>query len=249
MPGRGRGRARHGEAETPAQASRGLLAARSVLVLGAHPDDETLGAGGVIARLASAGCRAHVVLFTRGDEGFARRAARRTVTAVRAREAARACEALGVATLEFFEEEDLGVRVDKAAIRRVIGLIRCHRPEVILAHHLGDRHPDHRAVGEVGRIAWWLAGGATALDLGAPWRAGGFYHFEILDPFTPTVIVDVTPVFDRVRKALERYTSQHAVVPRMIQRAEGMAMVRGAEIGVLYGQGLLQSPFMPIPLL
>jgi LmbE family N-acetylglucosaminyl deacetylase len=49
------------------EASHPLTHDDSVVVFAAHPDDEVLGAGGLIHSAARAGARVHVVLFTNGD--------------------------------------------------------------------------------------------------------------------------------------------------------------------------------------
>ena len=41
---------------------------KKVLVLAAHPDDETLGCGGTINRLSKEGCQIQLITFTNGEE-------------------------------------------------------------------------------------------------------------------------------------------------------------------------------------
>ena len=44
------------------------------------------------------------------------------------------------------------------ARERLAALFRRYRPEVVLAHHLDDLHPDHIASGQLAREAWYLSG-------------------------------------------------------------------------------------------
>ncbi|MGA1016927.1 MAG: PIG-L family deacetylase, partial [Phycisphaerales bacterium] len=62
----------------------------NILVVGAHPDDQELGMGGTIARLAADGHRVHLLDMTNGEP------TPHGTPEIRARESARAAEILGV---------------------------------------------------------------------------------------------------------------------------------------------------------
>lgn len=116
----------------------------SAVVLAAHPDDEVLGAGGIIALLAAAGARIRVVSATDGEAaGVGGRLARR-----RARERFAALRALGAAEVEVVRLglPDAGLTGRHAAVaQRLAGQV-CGF-DVCLAPWARDAHGDHEAVG------------------------------------------------------------------------------------------------------
>jgi len=127
---------------------------RAVLVVLAHPDDETFGSGGTIALYTQAGVPVTCAIGTRGEMGrnmgkpfFA---TRETLYPLRERELEAACAVLGVAdlrllgcwdkTTEFMDAEELA--------GRVADLLREIRPTLLITFHPQyGGHPDHCAIG------------------------------------------------------------------------------------------------------
>ena len=100
------------------------------LAVYAHPDDPDVSCGGTLARWAHAGAEVHVLLCTHGDKGTADPSANPTDLArMRAREAADAAAALGVADHHQLGYPD-GELVDDPAFRAVlVSWIRRLRPD------------------------------------------------------------------------------------------------------------------------
>lgn len=133
------------------------LAAMRFVVLVAHPDDEALGAGGMLARLRALGADVEVLLFTAGEGSHPDS---RTITpdrlaAVRMQEFAAAMDVLGLgACWQFLGLPDGGLAArtpDIAALLRE--RIRRHPEEpqqlAIVAPYRADGHADHDALGSV----------------------------------------------------------------------------------------------------
>jgi len=120
-----------------------------VLVIGAHPDDETFGAGASIAALSKAGVQVHALAVSAGEAALDHvgRSPDGLATC-RAREYAAACAALGVAAASIAGLPD-GRLAEHGS--RLFSLI-LEASEHVGAHCLltvwwGDPHPDHEAVG------------------------------------------------------------------------------------------------------
>ncbi len=130
-----------------------MTTVRTILYVGAHPDDEG-SAGGCLAKYAAAGARVYVACATRGDSPDAQiknnAATRETLAEVRSQELTAACAALGIPPPFFLGYQDGQVDkvdVDEAA-RAVARLIREVRADVVITHgpEGGYGHPDHIAV-------------------------------------------------------------------------------------------------------
>ncbi|HEU4541530.1 MAG TPA: PIG-L family deacetylase [Jiangellaceae bacterium] len=149
---------------------------RTVLVLHAHPDDESIFTGATIRRVADSGCRVVLVTATGGELGGSRvpLAADETVAERRLAELESAAETLGVARLVLLGRRDSGLpdtadNVHPGALaaastgrlaRRVAQLAAAESAEAVI--HDDDNgiygHPDHIAVHRIGRRAAELAG-------------------------------------------------------------------------------------------
>jgi LmbE family N-acetylglucosaminyl deacetylase len=179
-----------------------------VLALLPHPDDESIYAGGTIARLTSRGYRVHVVTLTGGEGGRAAIQAS-DLAALRASEWLEALTVLGVAEHERLGFADFGKYRDEHkrepvtaedTLRRwglmratlaSASAIRCHRPRVILTM-APDRDPNfslhghHLASGLVAMLAFHLAAMPTRAagqdDLAnmVPWAARA--HWVLTPP-------------------------------------------------------------------
>jgi LmbE family N-acetylglucosaminyl deacetylase len=120
----------------------------------AHPDDESLGVGGTLAKYSAEGVSTHVVTATRGQRGRyfdnEDRPADEEVGRVRERELRRACAELGVSSVMVLDYLDGALdRADPAeATARIVAALRQVRPDVVLTFDpLGAYgHPDHIAI-------------------------------------------------------------------------------------------------------
>jgi LmbE family N-acetylglucosaminyl deacetylase len=146
--------ARRARAFTPDAAAR-----EGWLVLAPHPDDEVLGAGGLVATLASRRARIRVAFLTDGSAshlGAPGWSARR-IADLRAREAQAALRALGLDAPPVM----LGWRdavpappyspAWVATVRRLVALCRRHRLRRVVASWEADPHCDHEAAARLAR--------------------------------------------------------------------------------------------------
>jgi N-acetyl-1-D-myo-inositol-2-amino-2-deoxy-alpha-D-glucopyranoside deacetylase len=146
----------------------------------AHPDDETIGTGGVMAKAAADGHHVVLVTCTRGELGeivdpaLDTPANRRRLAHIRASELEAALAALGVETWENLGYRDSGMmgtpgNLDPRsfwqadlddAIRRLVWLVRVHRPDVMTHYNDfgGYGHPDHIRAHQVAIGAYFRAG-------------------------------------------------------------------------------------------
>ena len=137
------------------------MSARRLLTVLAHPDDESFGIGGTLARYADEGVDVHIAIATDGVAGSVAGGYEHTLqelAGVRRKELETAVAILG-GTLHMLGYRDSGYIGDPAnehpdafinsdefeAVGRVVALIRAIRPQVVITHDEtgGYYHPDH----------------------------------------------------------------------------------------------------------
>ncbi|MDR6504938.1 bifunctional PIG-L family deacetylase/class I SAM-dependent methyltransferase [Arthrobacter oryzae] len=135
----------------------GELAAMTFIMLAAHPDDETLGAGGFLSRLHAAGAAVDVLLCTAGEASHpgSRTTTPEQLAAVRLGEfGAAVSELVPAASWRFLHLTDGKVAADRhritAALREAIAASGRPADRVaIVAPYRADGHADHDALGSV----------------------------------------------------------------------------------------------------
>jgi LmbE family N-acetylglucosaminyl deacetylase len=146
--------------------------AGGVLAVFAHPDDESLLAGGVLAALAAAGRRVAIVSMTRGERGPGARAG---LGEVRKVELQAAASALGASAecLDYPDGELAGV-VDAEGARMLARLMERERAETVITFSEEGLywHPDHLAVSRFLDVALELVERGPAWVYGATWPQG-----------------------------------------------------------------------------
>ncbi|MEW6335980.1 MAG: PIG-L family deacetylase [Acidobacteriota bacterium] len=142
-----------------------------VLVTVAHPDDESLSAGGLLQRAAAVGCAVRVAFLTSGEDNpWAQRVNERKFR-IRAEDRARfghrregevlaALDALGVERtcavfLRFADQGTTGAMLygDHRPLAAVETQLREFEPTVLVGPSIADLHPDHSALAVMLRLA------------------------------------------------------------------------------------------------
>src|SRR5262245_4684681 len=120
---------------TSAQAAPGPLKLMAVL---AHPDDESLGIGGTLARYAAEGVETYLVTATRGERGRLGEGGEKpppdVVCRVREAELREAAQVLGIREVQFLDYRDGDLdQVNVAeAVARIAGHLRRVRPHIVI---------------------------------------------------------------------------------------------------------------------
>ncbi len=142
------------------------------MVVGAHPDDETLGCGGAIARRLSEGHEVVVVVLTRGERlysavlGIDTDPTPEELGRIRREETRQATRILGVhpGNLVFLDYGDGSLAVREAEAARDLAMVlRERRPAEVWSLSDYEHHTDHAAVARIVRSAMEEAGGGARL--------------------------------------------------------------------------------------
>lgn len=217
-----------------------------VLVIAAHPDDEVLGCGGVIAKYAEAGKEVFVLIL---GEGLAarynggERPAKESLNTLK-EQAKKAANMLGVKEVYFEDLPDNSF--DSVPLLRIIKIIERVKdrikPGIVYTHHIGDLNIDHRITLQAVLTSCRPLPGETVKEI---------YSFEIPSStewedgmngvFTPNVYIDISETIDKKLKAFESYESEikEWPHPRSIKGVEVMAQKRGAETGIEHAEAFM----------
>lgn len=188
--------------------------AKTALVVSAHSADFVWRCGGAIALHQERGWDVTIVCLSYGERGESAKLWKQPdmtlemVKSARRKEAENAAAALGAHAIEFFDLGDYPLELDRAAKDRLVDVIRRVHPSFMLSHSLEDPYnTDHpyttRVVLECRSTAqaWGHKPGEKVL--GAP----QLYLFEPHQTeqcgWKPDTILDITPVWDKKRRAIE----------------------------------------------
>jgi N-acetyl-1-D-myo-inositol-2-amino-2-deoxy-alpha-D-glucopyranoside deacetylase len=169
---------------------------RTLLAVFAHPDDESFGCGGTLARCAAEGVRVALVCATRGEVGEIADptlATPETLAQVRQSELESAAKALGIGDLTFLDYRDSGMEgspdnadprayvqaPEDEVVARLVCVMRRIRPQVVVTFDPsgGYGHPDHIAVHRHTVAAFHAAGDAGRYpEQGAPWKPSRLFY-------------------------------------------------------------------------
>jgi N-acetylglucosamine malate deacetylase 1 len=207
-----------------------------VLVIGAHPDDETLGAGGTMVKHLARGDQVSVLILTDGVT------ARHDKTEQQQRAAVEACGILGVGDVRFGGLPDQ--RLDAMPLLEVIDaitkVVRDVKPSIIYTHHRGDVNQDHRVIFQATLVAARPVNNPGVKELYAYETASST---EWAPPypewqFSPNLYVDITDHLAKKVEAAAAYSKTFQTEippyphPRSLRAIEVYAQRRGIEVGM-----------------
>jgi LmbE family N-acetylglucosaminyl deacetylase len=192
----------------------------SILCLGAHSDDIEIGCGGTVLRLLSErpGSSVHWVVFSAAPErerearacaaDFLAAAAKSTVLVKNFRESY--FPYLGVAIKDFFEE-----------------LKGMTSPDLILSHHVHDRHQDHRTIAE---LTWNTFRNHLVVEYEIAKYEGDLGSPNLYVPLSRTVAAR------KIELLLEHFASQRSRPWFRSETFDGLMCLRGVECNAPEGR-------------
>jgi LmbE family N-acetylglucosaminyl deacetylase len=221
-----------------------------VLVISAHPDDETMAAGGTIAMYAERGDDVILLETTRGEGGEVGDPPltdRADLGAYREAELRRAAAELGVHEVRFLPFVDPYMEIGGTARRidvpldRFVAVLAAQlaaiRPDLVLTHGVNGEygHPQHIFTHQAALLALAATSLCPEVHTWGAWYPEA-ERPEMLNRDDPAEIVrDVTPWLERKIAAALAHRTQHAMflrntgapsVPAMVTRIESFHLLR-----------------------
>jgi len=216
---------------------------RKVLVISPHPDDEVMGCGGILARLAETGADVHVVYSVLdgfhhyGYEG-------ETTFEQRVREIEAVAGLLRFSWEIAYPNQGLIEKLDTVPLRDLVDrfetLYNHHKPELLLLPCHVDYDQDHRQTFEAAfaaarpiapRFGKWLVPAVVAYEQNK-------INFAWENLPRPALFTDISRHLETKLEAVSLYRTQLRPPPhvRSLEGVRALARIRGAEIGVDYAE-------------
>jgi N-acetylglucosamine malate deacetylase 1 len=214
--------------------------AKRILALSPHPDDESIGCGGLL--LAHAGkAQIHIVNVYNGDGGGALEegpwrndpAYRSRLVDVRARELDQVATMVQASPVTRFGVSDCDGAPGAPEVAALRQILQTFTPEVLLLPWMLDNHPHHR---NTNRLLADAAQGLDFLVLG----------YEIWSLLSPNAFFDISDVQDRKRDMIALHVSQLRTV-NYIAYSEALASVRAFHNPVRENRAGAVEAFVALP--
>lgn len=242
-----------------------------VLCMLAHPDDETFGPGGTIAKYADRGYEMFLATATKGEAGMLGDppvATRENVGDVRALELACAARTLGIKEIFFmgFIDGKLVETPVASIVERAVYAIRKYRPHVIISFGPTgiSGHPDHILMSEVSRLCFRKSAESDYCPEHrqngnlTPWQAMKLYHFEIPEKYLKernvnlsgvpmediTTVIDTSDYVDKKIRAFHCHKTQIKDIERILSRPNYREFTKN-EYYVLADVAGVETPSFP----
>ena len=214
---------------------------QKILVIAAHPDDETLGCGGTISKFTKENYEARVIFLSDGVGSRKNPFKPKTKDIkLRKRHALNACKLLGFKKIKFFDLPDNSLdTLPRLKITKIIEKeIATYKPDLFFTHFINDLNLDHRIVAESVTIATRLYK-----------KKHTILNFEVLSStnlklggkkniFIPNFYVDVKSTIKNKIKAMKEYKSEIHNFPHP-RSEEGLLLLskyRGMFAGFEYAE-------------
>jgi LmbE family N-acetylglucosaminyl deacetylase len=216
------------------------MSRKRVLVVAPHPDDETLGVGGTIAKFAEQGHEVHVLMVSGHlPPLYSRESYEITVS-----EAKKAFDILGVSDSHFLEipATMIGDRPIHEVNGKFCQVVKEIKPHIVFCPY-PDRHVDHRLVFDSVMVATRPVGIGKDIEIVAAYETLSETHWNAphIEPnFTPNWVVNISATIEKKLEALKSYQSQISEFPgpRSLEAVEALAKFRGTQAGFGFGEGM-----------
>ena len=183
-----------------------------VIVIGAHPDDCDLKAGGTAALFAEMGHAVKFVAVTNGDAGHQTEGGGALARRRRA-EAQESRRRLGIDEYVTLDNHDAELVPSLEVRHQIIRLIRNWNADIVLSPRPNDYHPDHRYTGELVQDAAYLVIVPNVTPDTPPLKKNPIFlylsdRFQRPNPFRPDIAVAIDKTFEKKMNGLDAHVSQ-----------------------------------------
>lgn len=212
---------------------------KNILVIAPHPDDETLGVGGTIAKYIGQGDNVTVLTVSGhmpplySEEDYE----------ITLAEAKNAYAILGISDSIFLNIPATMISNDPVHVfnKKITDIVNEYAPDIVFCP-FPDRHIDHRLVFESTLVATRPVNAGREIEIVAAYETLSETHWNAphIEPnFIPNWVVDISDYMNSKLDALRCYESQIPQFPgsRSLEAVEALAKFRGTQAGFGFGEG------------
>lgn len=206
---------------------------KKILVIAPHPDDELLGAGGMILKNLKAGHEVYVCVVTIGTPPLFTNI---ELNKKNQQDAVACHKAMGITKTYFLDFPSTMLEsIPRYELNgKILDVVRDVQPEEVYIPHYGDMQKDHQMVADAAMVAVRpkyfpqvkrVYAYETLSETG--WNAP-----SVANVFIPNVWIDISDVLEDKLKALSYYTLQISDYPdpRSVEAVRALAMYRGSQM-------------------
>jgi len=219
---------------------------KKILIIAAHPDDEVLGCGGIIARADDEGDLVRVMIMATGKTSRYEEHTKAHLKEIEGlyKETIKALKILGVKEKNVvfggFPDQKLDMVGNLQLVQYLKKEIQTFKPDLVFSHHSGDYNLDHKMVFEATRFACRPCPGEHF--------PSELYSFEVLSStewsfaedslFCPNSYFEISKQIERKLAAIKTYQSELRPYPhpRSERGVEILARKRGCEAGFEFAE-------------
>jgi LmbE family N-acetylglucosaminyl deacetylase len=210
----------------------------TILVIGAHPDDEVLGLGGTLARHVKNGDVVFPLICADGSQVRYTEDEREKLKL----SCRKSCAELGLQAPEFLEfpDQKLDTLPQIELVHALEARVKKYKPEVVYTHFFGDINRDHQVLNEVTLVATRPKPGnrvLRVLSYMVP-SSTDWAPFTFGRAFLPNWFVDISETLDDKLRAISHYSSEIPPYPhpRSLEAIRNQAKFWGSSIGFEYAE-------------
>ena len=209
-----------------------------ILVLCAHPDDESFGLGGTLALHAKNKSKVNVLFFTDGEKARGNS----SKIQMRKNQAKRASSILGIKILDFLDYDDqkLDTISTLDLIQHIEKVINEKRPEIIYTHFWADLNQDHRKVFDASLIAARPLPKSSVKQL-ICYETPSSTEWGI-ESFNPNLFVNIESTITKKIQSCQKYSKEIKSFPhpRSKQSIINRSKYWGSVVGLKYAEAFYQ---------
>ncbi|MDD1775870.1 MAG: PIG-L family deacetylase [Candidatus Methanomethylicus sp.] len=201
---------------------------KTVLAVGAHPDDIELGCAASLVLFKQRGFKVHLLVMTKGEASGN--------PAVREEECRKSSVILKVDSLQFGNIKDTCVAFNRETVNVIERVIEQVNPGIIFGPTIKDTHQDHQGTGQA-----VLAAGRRSKKILL------YEGASTLRDFIPQVFIDVEHSMPIKLKATQVFSSQldqSGTFARAYKAIDGLAKFRGYQAGVIAAEAFEVGKFI-----
>ena len=224
-----------------------------ILAFAAHPDDVELACAGTLLVQQKLGHSTGIIDLTRGELGT------RGTAITRDQEAKNSAQILNLKARENLDLGDGFFEINTDTLLKVIYAIRKHKPKLVLANAIFDRHPDHGRGAQLLERACFLAGlpkveVAEGLEAHRPTNVLNYIQDRWIEP---DIVIDISAQWQTKIEAIKAFKTQffdpNNTEPNtpisgkeLFDYLEGRAREFGRYIGAEFGEGFTKTKALPL---